>query len=473
MATSLDENRIELQTEVVIVGAGLSGLAAARSLHQRGVEVLVLEASDRVGGRVNSATVQGAHVDLGGTFVGPGQDRIAALAEEVGVEARDTHDAGASVIRWRGETRPYQGSIPSIGTIGLIDIARIRRAIDKLAASVPLGRPWAAQKAQALDGHSLESWLRARHAGRSSHDLLAIVCKTTWGCEPSEISMLHVAHYIHQCGGLNQMLDTHGGAQEQHFVQGAYEIARRMADDLGGRLRLGEPVRSVTWTEDGVVVQTPTYSVSARRAIVAVPPALRQRISFSPELSSGYRYLAQRWTAGVLSKAYVTYDRPFWRAQGLSGQSVSDSGPVFITFDASPDDESAGVILGFIGGNYARRWDGLPEAERRLRVLSCLVDLFGPDAGNATGYTDQRWGEESWVGGGPTAAPSPGAVAPYARFLTQPIGSLHWAGTECSVVWAGFMEGAVRSGERAAREAYGAIRFGDRQAASLEVGVPA
>lgn len=471
MAELSAENHVERQTEVVIVGAGLSGLAAARSLQQRGVDVIVLEASDRVGGRVQSATVHETHVDLGGTFIGPGQDRIMALAEEVGVRTHDTYDTGASAIRWRGATRSYQGSVPAIGLVGLIDLARTRRAIEKLAASIPLGHPWAAPDAKSLDAQSLESWLRTRRSGRASHSLLAVVCKTSWGCEPSEISMLHVAHYVHQCGGLDRMLDTRGGAQEQHFVEGSYEIARRVADDLGERLHLSEPVRSVSWTAGSVVVQTPNSTISATRAIIAVPPAVRQRISFSPELPSGHRYLSQRWTAGVLSKAYVTYDTPFWRADGLSGQSISDAGPVFITFDASPEDESAGVLLAFIGGDYARQWDPLPEAERRLRVLSCLVDVFGVSARDASGYIDQRWGEESWVGGGPTAAPAPGAVAPYARFLVESVGSIHWAGAEGSDVWAGFMDGAVRAGERAAREAYAALRHDAPQPVSLATGV--
>lgn len=440
--------------DVVVVGAGLSGLACARNLQQRGFSVRVLEALDRVGGRVASATVAGATVDLGGTFVGPGQDRILALADEVGVGRYPTHEAGDNLILWRKDLKRYHGLTPPIGTAALLDLARVRSSFERLSRKIPVGRPWDAPHAAELDAQTLGSWLAAKHASQATHDLMAVVCKTSWGCEPSELSLLYVLHYVAQAGGLDPMLETRGGAIEQHFVEGSHQIAVRVAAALGeGTVRLGSPVSRIDWTDDIVTVHTDDGSTTARRAIVAVPPAMRRRIRFVPELPAPHRRLAQRWSPGVLSKVYAVYDTPFWRAQGLSGMTISDEGPIFITFDASPRDASRGVLLGFIGGDYARDWDAVDAPERRIRALSTLADLFGERALQPSGYIDQRWGEEDWLGGGPTAAPGPGAVAALQAQLTEPVGPIHWAGTETATNWAGHMDGAVSAGERAAREA--------------------
>ncbi|HEY6794113.1 MAG TPA: flavin monoamine oxidase family protein [Kineosporiaceae bacterium] len=442
-----------VDVDVAVVGAGLSGLAAARHLQQRGLSVRVFEAMDRVGGRVNSTRVSEALIDLGGTFVGPEQDRILALADEMGVGRYRTHEAGDHLLLWRKETKRYQGQTPPVGLPGLLDLLRVRASFERLTRSIPSGRPWDAPNAHELDAQTLGSWLASKRASQATYDLLAVVCKTSWGCEPSEISLLYVLHYVSQAGGLGPMLATRGGAQEEHFVEGTHEIAVRVADKLGDEVvHLGSPVLRIDWTDDRVTLHTDAGTTTARRAVVAVPPALRSRIRFVPELPAPHRQLAQRWSTGVLSKIYAVYDSPFWREAGLSGMSISDEGPVFITFDASPPDASRGVLLGFIGGDYAREWDAVAPAERRIRALSALGDLFGERALAPSGYIDQRWGEEPWVGGGPTAAPGPGAVAGLHARLTEPVGPIHWAGTETARRWAGFLDGAVSAGERAARE---------------------
>ena len=456
--------------DVVVVGAGLSGLAAARNVVQRGASVLVLEANPRVGGRVWSANVADAHIDLGGTFVGPTQDRIIALADEVGVRRYRTFEAGQNLLQWRKTLRRYRGTTPPVGTRALLDLARLRSVLTKLSAQVPCGRPERAPGAADLDAESFGSWLTRHHASQAAKDLMAMVTRTSWGCDPSEVSLLHVLHCVAQAGGFDRMLDTRDGAQEEHFVEGSHEICVRVAAELGDAVRLSTPVRSLEWSPDGVIVRTDSGQIHARQAIVAVPPAMRRRIDFSPELPHGYRMLSQRWSNGVLSKVYVVYETPFWRADGLSGMSTSDQGPIFITFDASPQDESRGVLLGFIGGSYAIEWDSLSDAERRIRALSALRELFGEKALIPAGYIDQRWSAESWIGGGPTAMPGPGAVVPYHQYLARPVGPVHWAGSESSDVWAGYMDGAVRAGERAAHEALTAIKTATPGA---QIGAPA
>ncbi|TDC03543.1 monooxygenase, partial [Streptomyces sp. 8K308] len=340
----------------------------------------------------------------------------------------------------------------------LLDLDRTMRQFERLAGHVPVGAPWLAPRARRLDARTLESWLRGIRAGRTARDLFALVARASWGCEPGELSLLHALHYVHACGGFSPMLDTAAGAQREHFVAGAHTLAERLAAELGDRVLLGAPALRVEWRRpEGVTVHTPRGELAARRAVLAVPPALRRTIGFAPALPPRHQQLAQRWPQGVLGKVYAVYDRPFWRAGGLSGQALVDVGPVSSTFDVTRDRYGPGILLGFVGGDHARAFFGLPPAERRRAALGLFRALFGPRADRVVAYTDHCWGAEPFCGGGPTAAVPPGAWTRYGPWLASPVGPLHWAGAETVGRWGGFMDGAVRSGERAAVEVRAAL----------------
>lgn len=441
-----------LSVDVAVVGAGLSGLRAARALADAGREVVVLEARDRVGGRLfNFALGDGVTVDLGGQWVGSDHMRVQRLAVELGIEIFPQHGAGRNLLDVGGKRRRYRGTIPRLGPRVLWDVFVARRRIDRLARAVGADEPWTAERAAELDRESLAQWCERNVGAPVARELIGLAGRTVWGAGPEELSMLHVAFYVAAAGSFDKLIDTEGGAQQDRLDGGAQLLPLGLAESLGERVRLGAPVRRIAQSGDGVRVAADGLEVEAARAIVAAPPAIAARIELDP-LPPGRPQLAERLRPGALTKCMALYEEPFWRADGLSGEAVTDAGPVTLTFDSSPRDGSAGVLLGFVGGPEARELAALPPAERRAPVLACLERLFGPRAARPLEYAERTWTEEEWSGGGPTSNFGPGGWTACGPALREPAGRVHWAGTETATVWSGYMEGALQAGERVAAE---------------------
>jgi monoamine oxidase len=440
------------EVDVVVVGAGLAGLAAARDLTAAGASVRVLEARDRVGGRLLNADIgDGRVVEVGGQWIGPTQERIAALAREVGVETFPTYAEGQNVLEYRGGLRRYSGAIPRINPLVLLDVERAQRRLNRLAHRVPLAAPWEAPRARGLDSQTVAAWMRRNLVTRAGRELLELGIEAVWAAQPEDLSLLHLLFYVHSAGSLELLLDTEGGAQQDRFVGGAQLVAIRLAERLGEAVVLGAPVRRVRHSPDGVDLLADGVRVRGSRAILAIPPTLAGRIAYDPPLPGFRDQLTQRVPLGTVAKCMAVYDEPFWRAEGLSGQGTSDAGPVRLTFDNSPPEGSPGVLLGFLEGRRARELGRLPAGERQAAVVDCFVRLFGPRAASPERYVERLWAEEEWTRGCYGCHMPPGAWTGYGSALREPVGPLHWAGTETATVWNGYMDGAVSSGEAAAR----------------------
>jgi monoamine oxidase len=441
--------------DLVVVGAGLAGLSAARAAASAGASVVVVEARDRVGGRVLNEDIGGGNVvEVGGQWIGPTQDRLAALARELRVDTFPTFGQGENVIEYGGRLRRYRGTIPRINPVVLLDVERAQRRLNRLARRVPLDAPWEARGAAALDGQTAATWMRRNLATKAGRMLLELGIEAVWAAQPEDMSLLHVLFYIHSAGSLEMLFDTEGGAQQDRFVGGSQRIAVLMAEELGREnVLLEAPVRKIERADHGVTVRADGATVRARRAIVAIAPTLAGRIAYDPPLPGFRDQLTQRMPLGTVAKCMAIYDEPFWRAEGLSGQGTSDIGPVKLTFDNSPPDGSPGVILGFLEGRRARELGRLRPEERRTAVVECFARLFGPRAGRPDGYVERLWADEEWSRGCYGCHMPTGAWTNYGPALREPIGPLHWAGAEYSTVWNGYMDGAVRSGEETARAA--------------------
>lgn len=441
------------EADVVVVGAGLAGLTAARELEAAGRSAVVLEARARVGGRVLTETLAGGLVvELGAQFVGPSQRRIVALAREMGVRTHATHSAGLDVFEYRGRLRRFRGRIPPVNPAVLLDVAQAQGRLERLARRVPVEAPWAAPEAERWDSETFASWVRRNTLTAGARAIFEVATQAVWSVEPSEISLLHVLFYAHSGGGLGTLLDTEGGAQQDRFVEGGCALAERMTAALSAEVVLDAPVRRVEHGASGVTVRAGSVEARGRRAILALPPALAGRIDYDPPLPADRDQLTQRMAHGSVAKCVAVYATPFWREDGLSGQAGSDRGPVGETFDVSAPDGTPGALLGFVEGRHARALVALPPAERREAVLESLARLFGTRARRPEHYLERFWAEEPWSRGCFGGFFGPGGWTGFGPSLRAPVGRLHWAGTETATVWNGYMDGAVGSGERAARE---------------------
>lgn len=449
-------------TDVVIVGAGFAGLAAARTLERAGARVIVLEARERAGGRTeNSEIGDGRIVEVGGQWIGPTQDRIAALAQSVGVGTFPTYGEGANLLRIDGRLRRYSGTIPRLGPLVLLDVARALRKLEALAAPIDPVAPWESPAALRLDSTSLGAWVERTMLTATAKRLLRVAGRTIWGAEPEELSLLHVAFYLSSAGGFEMLTDVEGGAQQDRLIGGPGAVVARIAEELGGRLMLGAPVeRIVQAGEAATVIAGSGTTVTASRVVVAIPPALTGAIEFDPPTTPQRRQLAQRMAPGWLVKATAVYDEPFWRQQGLSGEALNEEGPVTTTFDNSPPEGTPGALVGFVGGRDARLFARLDPGERRRAALACFESLFGERARNPELYIERDWAAERWSGGGPVGNFASGGWTACGPVLREPVGRVHWAGTETATRWAGYIDGAVSSGERAAGEALAALEDG-------------
>lgn len=446
--------------DVVVVGGGIAGLVAARKVARGGRSVLLVEARKRVGGRVLNHTLDtGETIESGGAFVGPTQDHILALARELKVPTFLEYNKGNSVyISSTTGRQEFTGTVPPDPTI-LADAALLLQQIDTFAAEIPVDAPWSHPRAAEWDAMTLGEFIRRNSINSAGiGNLIRSWTQPGFGADPDELSFLYTLWYV-ACSGNERNVgtfarnsDTAGGAQERRFVGGSQLVPLRLAQRLGDIVALAAPVTRIEQRDHRVVVHTGRGTVTAKRVIVAAPPPLVLDIDWFPRLPTKRLQLLRHLDMGQLMKCDAVYRTPFWRKAGLNGFGINDSGAARAVFDNTPPSGGPGVLLAFVGGATWRRYGVMTRARRRQHVLEGFAAMFGPQALRPIDYVEHDWTKEQWTRGGPTAIHAPGSLVAFGPSIRQPFGRVHWAGTETSTYWSGYMDGAVRSGKRAATE---------------------
>ena len=443
-----------IEADVCVVGAGYAGLTAAWRLQQAGRSVVVLEARDRVGGRAWTYQLDdGTPIDRGAGWLAPYHDAALRVAAELGVSTYKTWVKGKHLLVDGDRLRRYTGLIPKISPAAVLSIAWSQARTDRLSKKVPVDAPWDAPRASEWDAMSIADHLA--HSGirtEIGRDLYEMAVRGLFTGDLSDTSYLHLLWLVRAHHSLNNLFSIEKGSQENLVAGGAGAMASRLADQLGAAVRLSAPVRRIAQGEDRVTVESDGATVVARHAIVSAPPALVLEIDFDPVLTPDRLELYRSAVAGPESKTLVVYDEPFWRGEGFSGQSAGPRSAAEVTLDASPATGRAGVLASFTFGEVATKYDQLDAAERRGLLLGELEQRFGARAADPVAVVETAWWHEEWTRGCSMAHLPPGVLTRLGPLLRKPFGQVHWAGTETSTTSHGAIDGAIRSGERAAAE---------------------
>lgn len=445
------------RVDVVVVGAGFAGLTAARELTGAGRSVVVLEARDRVGGRTCTEEHQGTWIDLGGQWIGPGQDRIVALVDELGFATYPQTETGEDVLLEGDQVTRVADVAFGFDDDELGAYLELVGALEAIAEQVPLEAPWSASQALEWDGMSLAEWVRSQDVAPRASSLFEVGVQAVFAAASSQLSLLHAAHYIHSAGGWSKLTDSEGGAQQDRVEGGMQPVAERLAGQLpADMVRLGHAVDAVVQDDAGVQVEARgpagIATFAAQRVVVAVPPTLAGRITYDPPLGGQRDQLVQHMPQGSVVKFHVLYDEPWWRDEGLSGMVLAPGEPIGVTFDCTPPTGRPGLISGFFEGPAAVAAGEQTMEQRRDVVVDVLARAMGERARDVAAYVDRDWSGEPFTRGCYGAHLPPGALTVYGPALRRPVGRIHWAGTETAERWTGYIDGAIDSGQRVAAE---------------------
>lgn len=440
------------RVDVVVVGAGFAGLIAARELRRAGKSVIILEADHRVGGRTKPGVVAGERIDIGGQWVGPTQTELLALADEYGVASIEQYADGDNIIDINGHMARYKGETPALPDADLEAFGALVSQLDGYANQITMPKPWLADQANAWDAHTVESWMQANVTSKSVRALMRVLVRAVFSTETGQCSFLYFLSYLASAGGLEALISIHGGAQDRLFPDSLWQIADKVAAELGHALVLEAPVSLIEQDDQGVRVTTAKGVWSGDRVIVTAPPPMAARIDYIPPMPARRDGLTQRMPMGCVIKVVITYEKPFWRDQGLTGLVLSDKAEFGPWLDRVTPLTRGGALVGFFGGGTAQDWADRPAAERRAKVLADIALYFGKEALAPTDYLEEVWTRAPLNRGGYVAVPGPGVLTAFGEALAEPVGRIHWAGTETSDIWVGYVDGAIRSGKRVAAE---------------------
>jgi monoamine oxidase len=436
----------------------MSGLAAARTLRRQGKKVVVLEARDRVGGRVKAGKLAGHTIDLGGMWVGPTQTRLLELLREYHIDIIPQYLAGKGIVEIASKRVTPEGEGFGFDDKAQAEFDRVLAEIDKLVATIPPDAPWTAPHAEEWDDITLEQWHRENVHNDDVLRFLTSQARVDFTAEPWQISFLYFLFYLRSGNSFMELASYNNGAQMYIVPESMHRVAAAIGKELGDSLVLAVPVDAISQDAKGVSVVSGKGTWQADCAVVALPLPLSSRVKYQPALPPERDALSQQMPMGSVIKFWVAYEKPFWRDHGMNGLLYTDTPPCSAISEASPPSGSPGFLVGFIDGRRALKWSGRPMDERKKLVTDLIVKYFGPEGAKPIDYIDQDWPADPWSRGCYGPSMGPGVLTTLGPALRTKFGRIHWAGTETSPIWTGYIEGAIRSGERAAADVLASLK---------------
>jgi putrescine oxidase len=455
---------LELDRDVVIVGAGPTGLTAARELKKAGLSVAVLEARDRVGGRTWTDTVDGAMLEIGGQWVSPDQTELLALLDELGLQTYPRYREGESVyIGADGKRTRYSGETFPVSETTAAEMAKLTALLDALAAEIGATEPWAHPKARQLDTISFHHWLRQNSSDEEACNNIGLFIAGGMLTKPAHaFSTLQAVLMAASAGSFTHLTDE-DFILDRRVVGGMQQVSRLMAAELGDDVVLGSPVRTVHWEPAGtagaaggndtgyrVTAVSERATVHARFVIMAVPPNLYSRVTFSPPLPRRQHQMHQHQSLGLVIKVHAVYPAPFWREDGLSGTCFGAGALVQEVYDNTNHEDPRGTLVGFVSDEKADAVFELSAEDRRRAILESIAGFLGPKALEPEVYYESDWGSEEWTRGAYASSYDLGGLHRYGKDQHAPVGPIYWSSSDLAAEGYQHVDGAVRMGRQTA-----------------------
>lgn len=438
------------QVDVVIAGAGVSGLYAAMKLRDAGVEVAVLEARDRVGGMTYSphSPILNQRVDLGGQWVGTLHERMYELIRRFDAPIVRQFTTGQRV-RIHGSSTYFgaMGTVPGLSQEEAAEYAMAIRTLEDILKRLP-DNLWEGSLAAELDAQTFADWVARTIDSENARGLFNRMTSSYYGVNSAHISALDALNKVKACGGPVFQAGVGVGAQAEHLV-GSATVSERLADELGC-VHLSAAVRQVNWDSQGVNVTTHDGQWRARHMIFAMSPTMVAKVAFNPGLPPNRVALHRGFPMGQYTKIVLTYESQFWREAGLSGNLICSDGSIGSVFDMGDDTASYPVLAALFGGVAADGVARLSREDRKTKVLNRIAQAFGPKALKPVDYQEHVWADDPWSEGASCAFTTPGAITGIGDKFYAPTGPFYWAGTQAAKRFPGYMEGALIAGEDAA-----------------------
>jgi putrescine oxidase len=444
---------LNLDRDVVIVGAGPSGLTAARELKRAGLSVAVLEARDRVGGRTWTDTVDGAMLEIGGQWVSPDQTALLALIEDLGLQTYSRYRDGESVyIGADGKRTQYTGGTFPVSETTAAEMDKLTVLLDSLAAEIGAEEPWAHPKARELDTISFHHWLRQNSTDEEACNNIGLFIAGGMLTKPAHaFSALQAVLMAASAGSFTNLTDE-DFILDKRVVGGMQQVSLLQAAELGEDVVLDSPVRTINWTEEAsggyrVTAVSERATVNARFVIMAVPPNLYSRVSFNPPLPRRQHQMHQHQSLGLVIKVHAVYSSPFWREDGLSGTAFGAGAIVQEVYDNTNHEDPRGTLVGFVSDEKADAMFELSAEDRRRAILESIASFLGEKALEPEVYYESDWGSEEWTRGAYAASYDLGGLHRYGKDQLKPVGPIYWSSSDLAAEGYQHVDGAVRMGQ--------------------------